>query len=115
MAVGCGRALAGERVAIVDPDRRQRLGPDRVGEIWVAGPNVAGGYWHNAEASEAVFGVRPLPTPGTPALAGGRPGAPPLSPHPSLPRMRGRVREGAGEGRAGAAGEAGRGRRRTAG
>ena len=58
MAVGCGRALAGERVAIVDPDSRTRLGPDRVGEIWVAGPNVAGGYWHNAEASAAVFGAR---------------------------------------------------------
>src|SRR5260370_13335535 len=57
MAVGCGRALAGERVAIVDPDSRQRLDPGRAGEIWVAGPNVAGGYWHNAEASEADFGA----------------------------------------------------------
>src|SRR6266851_4950056 len=57
MAVGCGRALADERVAVVDPDSRVRLGPDRVGEIWVAGPNVAGGYWHNAEASAAVFGA----------------------------------------------------------
>jgi acyl-CoA synthetase (AMP-forming)/AMP-acid ligase II len=56
--VGCGRALAGERIAIVDPTTRERLGADRVGEIWVAGPNVAGGYWRNAEAAAAVFGAR---------------------------------------------------------
>jgi acyl-CoA synthetase (AMP-forming)/AMP-acid ligase II len=56
--VGCGRALADERIAIVDPTSRERLGADRVGEIWVAGPNVAGGYWRNAEASDAVFGAR---------------------------------------------------------
>lgn len=57
MAVGCGRALAGERIAIVDPASCRRLDADRVGEVWVAGPNVAGGYWRNAEASEAVFGA----------------------------------------------------------
>ncbi|HEY8871697.1 MAG TPA: AMP-binding protein, partial [Stellaceae bacterium] len=56
--IGCGRALAGERIAIVDPTTRERLGADRVGEIWAAGPNVAGGYWRNAEASDAVFGAR---------------------------------------------------------
>jgi acyl-CoA synthetase (AMP-forming)/AMP-acid ligase II len=56
--VGCGRALAGERIAIVDPTSRECLGADRVGEIWVAGPNVAGGYWRNAEAAAAVFGAR---------------------------------------------------------
>lgn len=49
--VGCGRALAGERIAIVDPDSRRRLPPDHVGEVWVNGPNVAGAYWRNAEAT----------------------------------------------------------------
>jgi acyl-CoA synthetase (AMP-forming)/AMP-acid ligase II len=57
-AVGCGRAPAGERIAIVDPASRERLGADRVGEVWAAGPNVAGGYWRNAEAAAAVFGAR---------------------------------------------------------
>jgi acyl-CoA synthetase (AMP-forming)/AMP-acid ligase II len=57
MVVGCGRALAGERIAIVDPASRRRLATDRVGEVWVAGPNVAGGYWRNAEAAAAVFGA----------------------------------------------------------
>lgn len=58
MAVGCGRALAGERIAIVDPESRRQLAAGRVGEVWVAGPNVARGYWRNAEASAAVFGAQ---------------------------------------------------------
>src|SRR5206468_2792260 len=43
IVVGCGNALPGERIAIVDPASRRPLGVDRVGEIWVAGPNVAQG------------------------------------------------------------------------
>ncbi|HTT80310.1 MAG TPA: fatty acyl-AMP ligase [Stellaceae bacterium] len=53
--VGCGRALAGEEIAIVDPDGRRRLAAEAVGEIWVAGANVAAGYWRNPAASEAAF------------------------------------------------------------
>jgi acyl-CoA synthetase (AMP-forming)/AMP-acid ligase II len=49
--VGCGRALVGERIAIVAPESRQRLQIDRVGEIWVNGPNAARSYWRNAEAT----------------------------------------------------------------
>ncbi|MGT2501873.1 fatty acyl-AMP ligase [Bradyrhizobium guangxiense] len=49
--VGCGRALAGERIAIVDPDNHVRLPADRVGEIWVHGANVARAYWRNDEAT----------------------------------------------------------------
>jgi acyl-CoA synthetase (AMP-forming)/AMP-acid ligase II len=51
IAVGCGRALAGERIAIVDPEKRTRLPADRVGEIWVSGANVARAYWRNDEAT----------------------------------------------------------------
>jgi acyl-CoA synthetase (AMP-forming)/AMP-acid ligase II len=57
--VGSGRAIAPGRLAIVDPESSRRLGPDRIGEIWVAGPNVARGYWRNPAATEAVFGARP--------------------------------------------------------
>ena len=53
--VGCGQALAGERIAIVDPESRRRLPADRVGEVWVAGPNVARGYWRNPAASRDAF------------------------------------------------------------
>ena len=56
--VGCGRALVGEELAIVDPDSNERLGSDLVGEIWVRGANIAQGYWRNPEATEATFGAR---------------------------------------------------------
>ena len=53
--VGCGRQLVGERLAIVDPETRMPLGPGLVGEVWVAGPHVAQGYWRNPEATASVF------------------------------------------------------------
>jgi acyl-CoA synthetase (AMP-forming)/AMP-acid ligase II len=53
--VGCGRQLHGESVAVVEPESRRRLPPGLIGEIWVAGPNVAQGYWCNSSATEAVF------------------------------------------------------------
>jgi acyl-CoA synthetase (AMP-forming)/AMP-acid ligase II len=56
--VGCGRQLVGERLAIVDPETRMRLGPGLVGEVWVAGPHVAQGYWRNPEATASVFTAR---------------------------------------------------------
>jgi acyl-CoA synthetase (AMP-forming)/AMP-acid ligase II len=56
--VGCGRELAGERIAIVDPATCRRLGPLRVGEIWVSGANVALGYWRNEPATKAAFAAR---------------------------------------------------------
>ena len=40
--VGCGRAVVGERIAIVDPGTFARLGSDSVGEVWVGGPRGAG-------------------------------------------------------------------------
>jgi len=52
MLVGCGRALAGVQIAIVDPDSRRRLAIGQVGEIWVDGPNVARSYWRNVEATK---------------------------------------------------------------
>jgi acyl-CoA synthetase (AMP-forming)/AMP-acid ligase II len=58
IVVGCGQALAGERIAIVDPASKRRLPADRVGEVWVAGPNVAHGYWRNVEAGKGVFGAQ---------------------------------------------------------
>lgn len=53
--VGCGEALDGEEIAIVDPQTKHRLAVDCVGEIWVRGPHVAGGYWRNAAASNETF------------------------------------------------------------
>jgi FkbH-like protein len=56
--VGCGRPLGGQRVAIVDPTTCEPLTPDREGEIWVAGPSVARGYWGRSEETAATFGAR---------------------------------------------------------
>ena len=53
IVVGCGRALQGEQIAIVDPETRERLPLDRVGEIWVDGPNIARVYWRNEAATSA--------------------------------------------------------------
>jgi acyl-CoA synthetase (AMP-forming)/AMP-acid ligase II len=55
LLVGCGRALIHEQIAIADPDRRTRLPPLMVGEIWVNGPNVARAYWKNPEATAAAL------------------------------------------------------------
>jgi acyl-CoA synthetase (AMP-forming)/AMP-acid ligase II len=56
--VGCGRQLSGERLAIVDPETRRPLGSGLVGEVWVAGPHTAEGYWRNPEATGSVFKAR---------------------------------------------------------
>ncbi len=51
----CGVVAANHEVAIVHPGTDQVLEPGRVGEIWVAGPSVALGYWDKAEASAETF------------------------------------------------------------
>ncbi|WP_437675091.1 amino acid adenylation domain-containing protein [Sorangium sp. So ce131] len=56
--VGCGRSPAGEQVAIVDPETRAPCADERVGEIWVAGPSVAQGYWERPEDTASTFGAR---------------------------------------------------------
>jgi acyl-CoA synthetase (AMP-forming)/AMP-acid ligase II len=53
--VGCGRALVNEQIAVVEPNSCSRLPTDRVGEIWVNGPNVAGAYWKNPEATQMAL------------------------------------------------------------
>ena len=57
-SVACGHASHGVRVEIVDPVTRRRAGPGQVGEIWVAGPSVAAGYWNRRDDNAAVFGAR---------------------------------------------------------
>lgn len=58
MLVGCGRALAGERIAIVEPENCTRLPASQVGEVWVNGPNVARAYWKMPEATETGLKAR---------------------------------------------------------
>lgn len=53
--VGCGQALAGEDVRIVDPVTRKTLDDGIVGEVWVHGPNIPAGYWGLPDASKETF------------------------------------------------------------
>jgi amino acid adenylation domain-containing protein len=52
--VESGAATA--QVAIVNAERRSRVEPGRVGEIWVSGPSVSPGYWNQPEASHTAMG-----------------------------------------------------------
>ncbi|MGW3497509.1 fatty acyl-AMP ligase [Streptomyces sp. NPDC001020] len=51
-----GNARAG-RVLIVDPETRAVLPDGEIGEIWVSGPGVAGGYWRDRATSGERFGA----------------------------------------------------------
>ncbi len=53
--VGCGRPRGGQEVIIVDPETLRPCAADDVGEIWVAGPSVALGYWGKPEQTEEAF------------------------------------------------------------
>ncbi|MGM9427158.1 amino acid adenylation domain-containing protein [Hydrogenophaga sp. MI9] len=55
--VGCGPALPGFRLRIVDPDTGVPCAPGRIGEIWVAGPSVGRGYWGQPQATAEQFGA----------------------------------------------------------
>ncbi|MFD9907510.1 AMP-binding protein [Streptomyces sp. NPDC059063] len=55
--MSCGRPVGGQRVVIVDPELRTPRAPGEVGEIWVAGPSVADGYWGRPEETAATFGA----------------------------------------------------------
>lgn len=56
--VSCGNTALETRVLIVDPQSCLQCSPDTVGEIWVAGPTVAQGYWRRPETTEAIFNAR---------------------------------------------------------
>ena len=53
--VGCGSAVPETRIVIVEPLSKLKLAPGEVGEVWVAGPGVAKGYWNHPEETEQTF------------------------------------------------------------
>jgi len=57
--VGCGThahgQLQGQRLVIANPETLTRCGPDEVGEVWVAGPHVAKGYWQRPDETRGTF------------------------------------------------------------
>lgn len=58
LVVSCGRTGEHHRVLVVDPDTRVPCPPDRVGELWFAGPSVSSGYWQQEQVSEDIFRAR---------------------------------------------------------
>jgi acyl-CoA synthetase (AMP-forming)/AMP-acid ligase II len=59
-SVACGTPAPDTTIAIVDPADGGRCQTGQVGEIWVAGPGVAPGYWGRKEQSAHTFGARLL-------------------------------------------------------
>src|SRR5208337_5321783 len=56
--VGNGGAPPDHEIIIVDPEKQTPCEGDRIGEIWIAGPSVAQGYWNRPEDSEQTFRAR---------------------------------------------------------
>ena len=56
--VGCKNPELGHRARIVNPESGELCAEDRVGEIWLAGPSVADGYWNRPAETERSFGAR---------------------------------------------------------
>lgn len=51
----CGRPWGRTSIAIIDPASGAPVADGEVGEIWVSGPGVAGGYWLRPELSQETF------------------------------------------------------------
>ena len=51
----CGHAAPGTDIRIVDPNTLRPADRSAPGEIWVAGPGVAAGYWNQPEATTSIF------------------------------------------------------------
>lgn len=55
--VGCGHAWLNGRILVVDPETHEGCSNGAIGEIWVAGPSVAAGYWGKEDETREVFGA----------------------------------------------------------
>jgi amino acid adenylation domain-containing protein/thioester reductase-like protein len=53
--VNCGPAIIDQKIIIVNPTTLLQCESNQVGEIWVAGPSVAQGYWGMEEESRKTF------------------------------------------------------------
>ncbi len=53
--VSCGHSLSDQHIAIVDPQTLNPCQSGEIGEIWVTGPSIAGGYWNNSFITDNTF------------------------------------------------------------
>ena len=56
--VSCGQNRSGQDIRIVDAETLVPCLANQVGEIWVSGPGVAGGYWNKPSETAFTFGAR---------------------------------------------------------
>jgi acyl-CoA synthetase (AMP-forming)/AMP-acid ligase II/acyl carrier protein len=56
--VSCGAPVSDTRIEIVHPELRKPCLKGEIGEIWIAGPSVAQGYWQNPEKTAETFKAR---------------------------------------------------------
>ena len=55
LLVSCGASLFEQKVVIVNPESLTECGPGEVGEVWVSGQSIAGGYWNQPESTRQTF------------------------------------------------------------
>jgi acyl-CoA synthetase (AMP-forming)/AMP-acid ligase II len=51
-----GKPTLGTQIKIVHPETFAELSEGLVGEIWISGPSISGGYWNREEATRETFG-----------------------------------------------------------
>jgi len=54
--VSAGAVAPAHQVVVVDPESLRPAGRQRIGEVWLAGPSVARGYWQRPAQTVAAFG-----------------------------------------------------------
>lgn len=64
MLTGSGVIRAGDDVRIVDPETGRTCPDNQVGEVWVAGEQVAQGYWRRPQATVDTFQATCADAPG---------------------------------------------------
>jgi acyl-CoA synthetase (AMP-forming)/AMP-acid ligase II len=57
-STSCGRPAPGTDIRIIDPQTLRPSAGDAPGEIWIAGPGVASGYWNQPEQTASIFDAR---------------------------------------------------------
>ncbi|MBC9716498.1 fatty acyl-AMP ligase [Streptomyces sp. TRM66268-LWL] len=67
--VSCGAVAEDHDVTIVDPKTLAPAPADRIGEVWVSGPNVAHGYFRRPDLTAAAFVAGPAGEGGDPTPA----------------------------------------------
>jgi amino acid adenylation domain-containing protein/thioester reductase-like protein len=53
--VSCGTSMIDQKIVIANPNTFEKCESDQVGEIWVAGPSVAQGYWGLQDETQKTF------------------------------------------------------------